>query len=115
MNRPWLKAADVALALAVAVLACLPLFLRGESTGTVEIYQDGERVYTLSLAEETAVTVHGVTVTVSGGAAFMSDADCPDRCCMAFGRLTKAGDTAVCLPNRVTVTLSGSDADGVTY
>ncbi len=48
------------------------------------------------------------------GAAVLSS-QCPDKICVGHGKLTKAGETAVCLPARVSLRLEGPGADGVTY
>ena len=38
-----------------------------------------------------------------------SDSPCPDKLCVNTGKLTKAGDSAVCLPQRVSVKLVDSE------
>ena len=45
------------------------------------------------------------------------DANCPDLVCVKSGWLTKKGDMAVCLPNRVSIKIEGSmnSVDGVTF
>ena len=50
-------------------------------------------------------------VTISDGSAFFSSATCPGKDCVHAGRLTKAGQLAVCLPNGVTLRIVGSEAD----
>lgn len=115
MRRPFFRAWDlipVLLALCGAVVLLLP---RGGGAA-VEVRQEGEIVAVLPLDRDAEFVCGGVTVTVRDGAAFVSEADCPDKLCVAAGRLTKAGDAAVCLPNRVTLTVTGAPAhDGVTY
>ncbi len=47
------------------------------------------------------------------------DVGCPDKLCEGFGWLEHAGESAVCMPNRVSVTiiaradLSGEEEDGI--
>lgn len=47
------------------------------------------------------------------------DVDCPDKLCEGFGWLDSAGEIAVCMPNRVSVTviersgLSAEEEDGI--
>lgn len=44
------------------------------------------------------------------------EADCPDKDCVKQGSLKKPGDSAVCLPHRLVIRLTGkSEVDGVTY
>ena len=115
MSRPWIKAADIILAAVIVIGSCIPLFTGGKDASQVEIYHNSELVCTLPLDEDDTVTVNGVEITVRSGVAFVSKSDCPDGHCMDFGELKKSGDSAVCLPNRVTVTVVGKDVDGVTY
>jgi hypothetical protein len=44
---------------------------------------------------------------ISGGRVFMEYADCPDGLCLRHGALRSGQDVIVCLPNRVTVQISG--------
>lgn len=61
-------------------------------------YKDGEK-YVYSM-EKDGKSVH--FVIQDGGIAF-SDVDCPDKICENSGVLSKENDTAVCMPNRVSV------------
>lgn len=49
------------------------------------------------------------------GAQILSSA-CPDQVCVKTGKITKSGETAVCLPARITLRLEGAQgADAQTY
>ena len=53
--------------------------------------------------------------TEDGSIAVIS-ADCPDKDCVKRGWLRRPGDSAVCLPNRLVVRISGkTEVDGVTW
>ncbi|MBP5618494.1 MAG: NusG domain II-containing protein [Clostridia bacterium] len=116
MSRPFFRPVDL-LPLLLALAASLALaFLPNGEGRAVEVRVDGEVVATLPLDRDTEVACRGLTVVVADGAAYIKDADCPDKLCEKAGKLTKAGDVAVCLPNRVTLTVTGTPAaDGVTY
>lgn len=116
MSRPFFRPVDL-LPLLLALAASLALaFLPAGEGRAVEVRVNGERVAVLPLDRDTEYACGGLTVVVRDGAAFVRDADCPDKLCEKAGRLTKAGDVAVCLPNRVTLTVTGLPAaDGVTY
>lgn len=49
-----------------------------------------------------------VTVEFSSQGAAVTASGCPDQVCVRTGQLTKAGETAVCLPARITLRLEGS-------
>ena len=116
MSRPFFRPVDL-LPLLLALAASLALaFLPAGEGRAVEVRVDGETVVTLPLDRDTEYACRGLTVVVKDGAAYVKDADCPDKLCEKVGPLTKAGDVAVCLPNRVTLTVTGTPAaDGVTY
>lgn len=42
-------------------------------------------------------------VVVEDEEIFVLEADCPDRICVRTGRLSKAGDTAACLPHKILI------------
>lgn len=84
----------------------------------VEIWRETEngreRVYYGQLLDSTdrVIDVDGHnTVELKGKTARMAYADCRDQVCVRTGTLTRAGQTAVCLPNRVVVRLTGTDMD----
>lgn len=116
MNRPLIKIADIVLI--AVIIACSAAAIIGFSGGkgdTIRIDYNGDTVHTLPLNKDASVTVNRVTVTIKDGRAFVSDSDCRDKTCMRT-TLKKAGDVTVCLPNRVTVTVTGdSSVDAVTY
>ncbi|MCD7837824.1 MAG: NusG domain II-containing protein [Clostridiales bacterium] len=89
--------------------------MTGQSDGlTVTIRQDNEVVATLPLDEDATYAVQGevgVTnlVVIEDGAVHMEEADCPDQLCVKQGKIRYAGDSLICLPNRVVVEISGQD------
>lgn len=85
---------------------------------TAVIEQDGKTVAEVSLAavqETQTFSVRGAVIEVTAEGARFADSDCPDRICVETGLLRRAGESAVCLPNRVSVRITGSGgADAVT-
>ena len=53
------------------------------------------------------------TLTVSGGTAQIVQADCPDQVCVRQGAVRYAGESIVCLPHRLIVTIEGGAAGGI--
>ena len=67
-----------------------------------EISRGGEVLATLPLDTDAEYIVNGDyenVVTIANGSAFFSSSNCPNEDCVHAGRLTKAGQLAVCLPN----------------
>lgn len=112
-TRRALTAFDVMITAAViAVAVFLMLAPRGRSGDSLaaEVYYDGKLVYVAEfgdLKEASTYEVNGVTVEFSPAGARVVDSPCPDRICVETGMLTKPGDTAACVPQRVIVRIDG--------
>lgn len=124
----------VAAVLALAALLGVRFWLPSEPESgallaVVEI--DGAEVDRFTLAqaaEETRTyTNNGVTLTVAPCATVKRDAetwtqtetagvrvvssDCPTQDCVHTGQISRAGQSIVCLPAHIVITLAGADAD----
>lgn len=84
-----------------------------KSAEGVNIYKDGKLVAALPIDKDIEYKVEdSVKVTIENGFAFISQSNCKCKTCIGFGKLSKAGQTAVCLPQKVTIELFGkSDID----
>ena len=107
-----MKKNDLILAAAVILAACAILAFQyfGRSGGEqyVEITVDGEPYGTFSLNEDRLV--------ISGGSAVMEWADCPDHICVDHRPVSSGGESIICLPNKVVVSVvssEGSSLDGI--
>lgn len=75
----------------------------------------------LSLRQDTSLTIHGPlgdsVLEVRGGRVRFVASPCRGKQCVHSGWLSRVGDFAACLPNRVSVTLLGDTVtyDGVSY
>lgn len=58
----------------------------------------------ISLSGENGLTL---VLTLYPDGVQVTKADCPDRLCVGAGKLKRAGETAVCLPARLSVRLEG--------
>lgn len=108
-----MKKADFILIGAVAVVAailvlCLYVF-NSDSGDFVQIEVDGVVTDTLSLSEDTVreiKTDNGTnTLVISDGSAVMTQADCPDGICANHKPINKTGESIICLPHKVVVTV----------
>ena len=97
----------------------LTFFIYHFSAGGSEIHitVDGELYGVYGLRESQEITVEsgsGVNVVViENGGAHMKSADCPDSLCVHQGRISRDGQTIVCLPHRLIVTIEGGQGNGV--
>lgn len=83
-------------------------WIYGKKGAKVQITVDGEVYGTYALNKEQTVTIEKkdkVTniLQIEDGTAKMITADCPDQLCVHQQEISKAGQTIVCLPNKVVV------------
>ena len=103
----------------ILALLCLAagafLLLRPKGALRAEIYLDGELVETVDLAaltEEREIPVgEHVTVLAAPGRVRVLRSDCPDKLCEHMGWSSSPAKPINCLPNRVTVAVSGGRAE----
>lgn len=121
-----MKKADFILIGAVAAVAavlflCLYVFNSG-SGDYVQIEVDGTVTETIALSSDTVreiKTESGTnTLVISEGAAVMTQADCPDGICTNHKPIHKTGESIICLPHKVVVTVmneksNNNDIDAV--
>ena len=98
---------------ALAIWACL-LWLPGRGAA-VRVTVDGTVVATLPLNRDATLTIPGVdgenTLVIAGGAAQITAADCPDHICVRHRAISRPGQSIICLPHRVVVTVVSNAAD----
>lgn len=79
-----------------------------------EVWQNDVLVERVALTDETDRTIaldgHNVIV-LAGKTARVESADCHDQVCVRTGTLMRAGQVAVCLPNRVVLKLVGETGE----
>ncbi|MGI6181625.1 MAG: NusG domain II-containing protein [Agathobaculum sp.] len=95
--------------LAAVLTAALAVRERGALL-YAEVWQQGALVERVLLEEDTdrIIDLDGHnTIVLKGKTAVMQAADCGDQVCVRTGVLTRAGQAAVCLPNKVVLKLSG--------
>lgn len=98
-------------------------FLR-KTADSVQVLQDGELTGTYPLLEDDTIVIpekegEGYNLLmISGGKAFLSDADCPDKLCVKQGSISRNGESIICLPHKLVVRITAkeeSGLDAVTY
>ena len=79
---------------------------------TVTVTVDGVTVGEYPLDRNGLYTINNGTnmLTIGDGVAYMSYSSCPDHICENTGKVRYVGEQIVCLPNRVTVTVTGDAA-----
>lgn len=118
----WLKThRNDAILVAVLLLlgGALALFLRltRQDGGYVSVQIDGEPVMELPLSEDARIVLgeggHTNTLVIENGAAQVVEASCPDQICVRQGAIRYEGESIVCLPHRLVVTVEGGQTNDV--
>ena len=93
----------------------LLVFCFSESGEYVKVSVDGVVLGVYSLSDEREISLNGGTnvLKIENGSAFIVSADCPDHTCVNTGKISKVGQSIICLPNKVTVTVIGNADNGV--
>lgn len=107
----------IAALLAVVIVAGICLcFFRGEGD-TVTVTVDGKMVATYPLnvdrTEDIRTEEEGLNrLIIRDGKAYIESASCPDGICAAHKPIHRAGESIVCLPNKVVITVkTAGDGD----
>ena len=113
----WLFAGLAAVVLAVFAWNSLQPAASGPAKGQISV--NGKVVRTVDLSKDgefaLAENPHIRFSVKVGGIAFIAS-DCPDQLCVRSGYLSLPGQLAACLPNRVSLSVTGAgELDGVTY
>lgn len=112
------RRADLALIGALLLMSgflSLRLALTRKQGGQAVLYVDGVRSAAYPLEEDTVIrweTVDGESfnqLEIRDGAADMTDAGCPDLLCVHMRPIRYAGESIICLPNRLEVRIEEND------
>ena len=100
--------------LAAAAILVLQFFRQDSGEHYVEITVDGEVFGTYDIAEDQTVEIDGTNrLVIKDGAARMEWADCPDQICVNHRAVSRNGESIICLPNQVVVTVVSSEESDV--
>lgn len=99
--------------------------LKGQDTDSdacVKVTIDGRAYGTYPLSKDDTIEIKNGdgdvtnTLVIMGGVADMTSADCPDHLCVKQKAISKEGESIICLPNKVVVTVKSdtkSDIDSI--
>lgn len=107
----------VAALLLVSLALLLVMTLTREEGASIVVEIDGQTVATYSLYQNGEYALNGGTnvLVIENGQAYLNYSNCPDHTCEKTGKIQYVGQTIVCLPNRLTVTIKGEASDGVDF
>ena len=112
------KKTDLIIPAAGLIMAAAVLFRSYSLTfatavgNTAVVYVDGEEYGRYPLSQDTDIIIPGKCgfnneLVIKNGEADIIDALCPDKICVHERKISRTGETLVCLPNRVVVEIEG--------
>lgn len=96
--------------IAVVLVAAIGIWLYPalSSAGAMaKIEQDG-KTKTVSLETDATFEIENATIAVKDGTICVSEASCPDRVCVNTGAISREGQSIVCVPNKIVITIEGA-------
>jgi len=117
-----MKKNDIILAasfVVVAIICALFIQVVVKKAGNVAVVSiDGQVYKELSLNVNTKLEIDAAVgadgynfLVIENGYAYMKDADCTDKICVHQGRISKVGETIVCLPHKVVIEIKGENTE----
>lgn len=116
MKKNDYKLMAVVIGAAILLFAVATLMEKGNKN-VIEVKVDGVVRGRYSLSEDREVELNGTNhLVIQDGKADITDAKCPDKVCVKQKPISKTGESLVCLPNKVIVTVvegEENELDGV--
>ena len=98
--------------LALSVFLSLVCSLGAKGGNTAVVIYDGEEIASLPLSANTSHSIENEgrenLLVIEDGYARIDSASCPDKICVHHRKIQNAGETIVCLPNKVVVEIRGT-------
>lgn len=114
-KNDWFLAAGILAA--AAILFCFQMLRNTETQAVVRISVDGSPYGTYRLEEDRTVEINDTNcLEISSGSVRMDWADCPDQVCVNHRSISRDGESIICLPNQVVVSIENGDpgeVDGI--
>ena len=114
----------ILLVIVLAAFVGIEIFKGGDNRDRVAVVKQGDiivkRINLNNVKGAESFEISGEykeTILVEKGRIRFAFANCPDKLCVKKGWLSRKGDVAVCIPNRVIINIEGFNGkvDGVTY
>ena len=104
----------IAVILLVSLSLLLIVTLSKEEGSVVVVEIDGTTVATYPLDKNAEYSLNGGSnvLVIKDGVAYMNYSNCPDHTCEKTGKIRYVGQTIICLPNKIAVTIKGDNAEG---
>lgn len=118
MFKGIFRKADIILLIMLIVIGAVSsvaLSMSETSGSRVEIRLNGKLYGSYSLAEDRTIRIENRkkynVVQIRNGKVSVTEASCKNQICVEHAPISKTGETIVCLPNKLSVTIPGKGDD----
>lgn len=107
----------IASLLLLSLLVSIFVLVLRRDGATVEVTIDRKVVATYPLSLNATYELNGGTnvIVIENGKVYMTYSDCPDHKCEKMGKKKYIGQSISCLPNRLSVKITGASDDALDF
>lgn len=108
-KRPIIRPLDICVIILIIVIAIIAIAIVKQPKGIfVEISYNGEIIYRVPLNKDRIINIENTgKVIIENNTVRLIKATCPDKLCEMQGCISKAGESIICLPNKLIITILG--------
>lgn len=122
-----MKKGDLILILLILVIVIFVFtvraFYKDSSVNYIEVRSDGKLVKKIRLTENLNLSLNiksfegSLTLEISDGKVYVEGSSCRDKLCEKTGKISNVGESIICLPNRISISIVGAknEFDTTTY
>ncbi len=108
------KADVILLVILISSSAAMLFFSPSHAAGSapasvVNITKDGKTYGTYSIYDNKTIDTGSNIIVIENGQVYMKSSDCKNQICVHTGRISRPGQTIICMPNRIAVSIKGGD------
>jgi len=106
-----MKSKDIKVIISIIAVVALVSIIRNITAKDgqyIRISEDDRYIGTYPLDSDKIIALTNNTVEIKNGRVHMHDAKCPDKLCVNQGYIDKSGESIVCLPGKVVVSVTDS-------
>lgn len=108
----------IAVILVIAAIGIVVFMLTSKDGAKAVVTVDGNVVAEYDLNTDTEEIIYSQNgcynkIVIKNGKASVESASCPDLICVGHREISKQGETIVCLPNKLVVSIQSSQGDDI--
>ena len=118
LTTKMIRKADIVLFILLVLLGgalAFPALFMSSGGDTVKVTVNGKPYGTYKLSEDKEITIsrsgHVNRFRIKDGTVDMVEASCKNQICVHEGKISRSGQSIVCLPNRVSIVIEGKGGD----